>query len=132
MTTLTLLTKIYNANQLKQIDKTLKLSFEGLDVETQILGTVVDGWVQVALSGEDEGIATSYLTKNMGLCPTSLDSVNKFSALKGYVTNLEKSSGRVIVGRGSFPTEKCSRNHTFASFAGSACGRKENGSQETG
>ena len=102
MTTLTLLTKIYNANQLKQIDKTLKLSFEGLDVEAQILGTVVDGWVQIALSGEDEGIATSYLTKNMGLCPTSLDSVNKFSTLKGYVTNLKKSVEELSLDVGVF------------------------------
>jgi hypothetical protein len=97
MTTLTLLTKIYNADQLKQIEKTLKLSFEELDVETKILGTLVDGWVQVAVSGEDEGIATNYIAREMGLCPTSLDGVKKFSPLKGYVSNLEKSREELSV-----------------------------------
>ena len=54
MTTLTLLTKINDDNQLEQIGKALKVSFEGLEVETKILGTVADGWVQIAVAGEDE------------------------------------------------------------------------------
>jgi hypothetical protein len=102
MTTLTLLTKIYNVDQLKQIDKALKLSFEGLDVEAKILGTLADRWVQVALSGEDEGIATNYLTKEIGFCPTSFDSIKKFSTLKGYVTNLEKSREELSIDLGVF------------------------------
>ena len=102
MTTLTLLTKIYNVDQLKQIDKALKLSFEGLDVEAKILGTLADRWVQVALSGEDEGIATNYLTKEIGFCPPILDSIKKFSPLKGYVTNLEKSREELSIDLGVF------------------------------
>lgn len=80
----------------------MKGSFEGLDVETQILGTVVGGWVQIALSGEDEGIATNYLIKNMGLCPTSLDGVKKFSVLKGYIKNLGKSGEELSLDVGVF------------------------------
>ena len=102
MTTLTLLTRIYNVNQLNQIDNALRLSLEGLDVEAKILGTVADKWVQIALSGEDEGIATSYITKEIGFCPTSFENVKKFSTLKGYITNFEKSREELSVDVGVF------------------------------
>jgi hypothetical protein len=102
MTTLTLLTRIYNVNQLKQVDNALKLSFEGLDVEAKILGVAADRWVQIALSGEDEGIAASYINKEMGLCPTNFENVKKFSTLNGYVTNFEKSREELSIDVGVF------------------------------
>jgi len=102
VTTQTLLTKIYNANQLKQVDKTLKDSFEELEVETQIMGTVVGGWVQIALSGEDEGIAANYVAEKIGFCPVSFENVKKFSTLNGYVTNLEKSTEELSIDVGIF------------------------------
>ncbi|HLE74767.1 MAG TPA: DUF2110 family protein [Candidatus Bathyarchaeia archaeon] len=102
MTTLTLLTRIYNVDQLNQIDKVLKLSFEGLNVEVKILGTAANKWVQVALTGEDEGVAANYLSKEVGFCPTSFENVKKFSTLNGYVTNLEKSREELSVDLGVF------------------------------
>ena len=102
MTTLTLLTRIYNVNQLNQIDKALKLSFEGLNVEAKILGIAADRWVQIALAGEDEGIAANYITKEIGFCPTSFESVKKFSTLNGYITNLEKSKEELSIDVGVF------------------------------
>jgi len=102
MTALTLLTKISNGNQLKQIGRALKLSFKGLEVETKILGTVADGWVQLALEGEDEGIATNYVIKEIGLCPTNFGNVKKFSTLKGYIKNFGKSDGELSVDVGVF------------------------------
>jgi hypothetical protein len=102
MTALTLLIKINNGNQLKQIDRALKLSFKGLEVETKILGTVADGWVQLALEGEDEGIATNYMIKEIGLCPTNFGNVRKFSKLKGYIKNFGKSDGELSVDVGVF------------------------------
>jgi hypothetical protein len=102
MTTLTLLTRIYNVNQLKQVDNALKLSFEGLDVEAKILGVAADRWVQIALSGEDESVATNYITKEIGLCPTSIESVKKFSTLTGYVTNFEKNREELSMDVGVF------------------------------
>jgi hypothetical protein len=102
MTTLTLLARIHGASQLKQVDEALKLSFEGLDVEAKILGTVADRWVQVALAGEDEGIAANYVAKEVGFCPASFESVKKFSTLKGYVTGLEKSREELSVDVGVF------------------------------
>ena len=102
MTTVTLLTKIYNANQLKQIDKDLKRSFEGLDVEAEILGMVANRWVQVSLSGQDEAIAANYVAEKIGFCPVSLENVKKFSTLTGYVTNLEKSTEELLIDVGVF------------------------------
>jgi hypothetical protein len=102
MTPLTLLTKINNDNQLEQIDKAFKNSFKGLEVETKILGTVADGWVQITLAGEDERIATNYLIKEIGLCPTNFGNVRKFSTLKGYIRNLGKNEGELSVDVGVF------------------------------
>jgi hypothetical protein len=102
MTTLTLLTKINNDNQLKQIDKALKLSFEGLEVETKILGAVADGWVQIDLAGEDEGIATNYVIKEIGLCPINLENIRKFSTLNGYIKNIGKNGEALAVDVGVF------------------------------
>ena len=45
MTVLTLLLKTSNDTKLKQIDKALKLELNGLKIETIILGTIADGWV---------------------------------------------------------------------------------------
>jgi hypothetical protein len=105
MTTLVLLTKINNNNQLKQIDRTLKLAFEDLDVETKILSTPADRWPQLVLAGEDEGIAASYISKEIGICPTSLENISKFSVLKGYITNLEKSKEELSIDVGILKPE---------------------------
>src|SRR3989304_7265667 len=105
MTTLVLLTKINNNNQLKQIDRTLKLAFEDLDVETKILSTPADRWPQLVLAGEDEGIAASYVSKEIGICPTSLENISKFSVLKGYITNLEKSKEELSIDVGILKPE---------------------------
>ncbi len=102
MTTLTLLTKVYQPSQLKQIDKTVMTLFEGLSVEAKILTAATNGWVQMELSGEDEAIATNLIAREIGFCPASLEQAKKFSTLKGYVTNLEKSREELLVDVGVF------------------------------
>lgn len=102
MATLTLLTRAYGVSQLNQIGDALKLSLEGLDVEAKILGTVAGRWVQIALSGEDEGVATNYIAKEIEFCPTNFGNVKKFSTLKGYVTSFEKSTDELAVDVGVF------------------------------
>jgi hypothetical protein len=102
MTTLTLLARVHGVSQLNQIGEALKLSLEGLDVEIEILGTLADKWVQIALSGEDESIATNYIAQEIGFCPTSFGNVKKSSTLKGYITSFEKSREELIVDVGVF------------------------------
>jgi hypothetical protein len=102
MTTLTLLVKASNAGQLKQIDDLLKAEFENLDVEVKILGNPVNKWVQVSLSGEDEGIATSYTNKEIGTCPMSLENVKNFPFLKGYISKVDENKQELKVDVGVF------------------------------
>ena len=102
MTTLTLLVKIRSHNRLQQIGKTLKLAFEDLDAEAKILSTVADRWVQVALTGEDEEIATNYVIKEIGVCPSNFENIRKVSKLKGYIRDFKKNGRELLVDVGVF------------------------------
>ncbi len=102
MTQLTLLTRTQSAGQLKQIEKLLKLNLEGLNVETKVTSAVAGRWVQVTLSGEDEAIATNFMRKEFGFCPVSLENVEKFATLKGYIVNLGKNQDALFVDVGVF------------------------------
>jgi hypothetical protein len=103
MTQLTLLTKANSASQLGQIDELLKAGLEGLDAKTEV--SIVDKWVRVHLSGEDEAIATSYIRKEVGLCPETLGNVKRFATLKGYVVGFGKSPDTLHVDVGVFQPE---------------------------
>jgi len=102
MTTLTLLTKIYNTHQLKQFNQILADRLGDLAVEASVTGTVAGRWVLLQLSGEDEGVATKILERETGFCPISLENVKKFSAVKGYVTNLKDSKELLSIDIGVF------------------------------
>ncbi len=102
MTTLTLLVKASNFGQVKQIDELLKSQFEELDVEVKVLTTSANKWVQVSLSGEDEAIAASYITKKIGTCPTNLEKAKNLPVLKGYISKLDFDKQELIVDVGIF------------------------------
>jgi len=85
----TLLVRAYNDHQLEHVDTSLRIALEGLNIEIEPCKTTPHGWVQTAFSGEDETIAQNYLTREIGLCPTMLESVDKFSTMKGWITALE-------------------------------------------
>lgn len=102
MTTLTLLTKIYSSNQRRHIDQTVKDLFEGLDVQATISGASNERWVHVSLSGEDEAIATNLLARDFGVCPSTLETVESDSTLKGFVTNLKNSKEELLLDVGVF------------------------------
>ncbi|MBT0158838.1 DUF2110 family protein [Candidatus Bathyarchaeota archaeon A05DMB-2] len=102
MTTLTLLTKANDSSQLEQIGKILHDSLEGLEIETKILDMVADRWVQIALDGEDEGIAANYVAKEIGICPVSLQGLKRFSAINGCLISLEKSREELLLDVGVF------------------------------
>jgi len=102
MPTVTLLAKAYNNFQLKQFDKNSISAFEGLKVETKICGVTSRGWVQIAVSGEDENVALHYLSDRIGLCPADLENVKKFSTIKGYLTAPSKSKNELYIDIGLF------------------------------
>jgi len=98
MPTVTLPTKVYNNFQLKLVDEKLQSMLKGLKVETKICGVSSRGLVQIAVSGEDEKVALNYLRGQIGLCPTFLQHVEKFSTVKGYVASLNKKELYVDIG----------------------------------
>jgi hypothetical protein len=102
MTTLTLLVKATNLGQAKQIDELLKTQFEDLDIEVQVLTNAANRWVQVSLSGEDEAIATSYINREIGTCPTSLENAKNYPVLNGYISKLDLTKQEVVVDVGIF------------------------------
>lgn len=99
---MTLLAKVYNDFQLKLIDKFLKSMLKGLKVKIEIRGATSRRWVQITVSGEDEKVALRYLADEIGLCPTHLERVEKFSTIKGRVTALNKSRIELYIDIGVF------------------------------
>jgi hypothetical protein len=102
MTTLTLLVKATNLGQAKQIDELLQTQFEDLDIEVQVLTNAANRWVQVSISGEDEAIATSYINREIGTCPTSLENAKNYPVLNGYISKLDLTKQEVVVDVGIF------------------------------
>jgi hypothetical protein len=102
MTTLTLLVKATNLGQAKQIDELLQTQFEDLDIEIQVLTNAANRWVQVSLSGEDEAIATSYINREIGTCPTSIENAKNYPVLRGYISKLDLTKQEVVVDVGIF------------------------------
>ncbi len=90
MTVYALLVKVNMPRQLKQIEEYLRSQFRDLDVVARILDIKSNKWVQIDLSGEDQAVAANYLAQEFGFCPVSLENVDKFVVLRGYITELGK------------------------------------------
>jgi hypothetical protein len=102
MPTITLLARAYNDFQLRQIDRNLSSTFEGLKVETKICGVTSRRWIQIAVSGEDENVVLHYLADRIGFCPEALENVKKFSNTNGYVAGSNENKGELYVDIGVF------------------------------
>ncbi|MEM3458324.1 MAG: DUF2110 family protein [Candidatus Bathyarchaeia archaeon] len=105
MPTVTLSVKAYNNFQLKYVNKFLENTLKGLKVEAKVCGVTRRGWVQVDVSGEDEQVALRYLADKVGLCPTHLKSIGKFSLLKGRIVNIDKRNDKISIDVGIFAPE---------------------------
>jgi hypothetical protein len=102
MPTVTLFVKAPSDSRLKQVDKILRSKLEGLQVQITPCTTTGYGWVQTTISGEDETIALNYLSEEIGVCPTRVDAVSKFSTIKGFISTLEKDGSEVSIDLGVF------------------------------
>lgn len=91
MPTTTLAAKSYNGSQLRKTKENLDTLLEGLKVEIQTCKRNEKGWTQIDIVGDDTNIALRYLDQKIGTCPTTLDSISRFSTAKGYLTNPNKS-----------------------------------------
>jgi len=99
---MTLLIRVYKDSQLNTIHGFLKTMLNGLNCGIQVLGTTPNGWVHVSVSGEDENVATQYLKEQVGLGPTDVAGVTRFSTLKGRIVNLKKSRDELHVDIGVY------------------------------
>jgi hypothetical protein len=97
MTELVLLTKIYNAHQMKQMSTIISDLIGDLSVQAAIQGTLNRKWVQVEVSGEDEAVAIKLLEREIGFCPVTLEKVKKFGAFKGYVMGLDEHKEELLI-----------------------------------
>ena len=102
MTILTLFAKASNPKQLRQVSDLLKAELGDLDLEIEVLGSPVNKWVQLALSGEDEPIATNYINQRIGTCPANIKNVKKFSVLKGFISKVDTEKQELQVDVGVF------------------------------
>jgi hypothetical protein len=84
------------------IKEVLKSDLEGLNAELEVSEAAFPGWVRIAISGEDENTTLNYLTREFGRCPETLESVERFSTIKGRIKALDKSNTQVSVDVGVF------------------------------
>jgi hypothetical protein len=73
---------------------------EGLQVQVKTCGATGRGWIQVVVSGEDEKVALKFLEEKIGLCPASLETIHRFSTVKGRMLNpnVSKTELRIDLG----------------------------------
>lgn len=102
MPIVTLSVKAYNNFQLKYVKKFLENTLKGLKVEAKVCGVTRRRWVQVDVSGEDEQVALRYLADKVGLCPTHLKLIEKFSLVKGRIVDTDKRKDKLSIDVGIF------------------------------
>src|SRR3990170_2177395 len=102
MITRTLMARICDSSQLADTQKTIASLLGGLVVETKIQWAFANRWVQVSFSGEDEGVASNFVAKEVGFSPTCFEDVKRFTSQKGYIVNLEKNKEELQVDMGIF------------------------------
>jgi hypothetical protein len=106
MPALTLLLKAYSNHQLELIDEFLKRSIGNLNVKTETTGSTPNGWVRIAVSGDDQEIALNYLTKRFGRCPERIENVSKFLNIRGSIAALNQNEGNTFVDIGIFSPDR--------------------------
>jgi len=97
MITTVLASKIYDENQLYYVEDYMRTLFKGLSVKLEKIEITPYYWIQVTLSGEDEKVALNLLEREIGLGPTHICHLKKFSSLKGYIANLTKSREEISI-----------------------------------
>ncbi|MGQ9624343.1 MAG: DUF2110 family protein [Candidatus Bathycorpusculaceae bacterium] len=102
MPKITLSVKVYSNFQTEIVNKILKKMFKDLNVNAKVVGATPRGFIQVAISGEDENVAIQYLADEIGICPENLGALKKFSTLKGRIMALGESKSEIYIDTGVY------------------------------
>jgi len=107
MPLITLLEKAYGPFQPRMFAPLLHSLCKGLKVRLEVIGKTPRGWIQVRVSGEDEAVTLRYLHQRIGLAPTSIERLRKFSTVRGKVINAGKSREELYVDVGVYSPRVC-------------------------
>lgn len=107
MPTVTLLQKVYGPFSSKAFEPVFSSLCRGLRVKLEVVGKTDRGWIKTEVSGEDEGVALRLLDKEMGLAPTFIDKLKKFSVVRGRVSSSGESEEELYVDIGVFSPQTC-------------------------
>lgn len=104
MTTVVLASKIYRESQLDNVEEYLKTLLKGLRVKIESIEIAASSRIRASFSGEDEKAALSLVEKEIGLSPTKIEDLKKFSTVKGYITRLSENKDELHIDIGvAFP-----------------------------
>jgi len=87
---ITLQARIHHSNQLQQAENLVNSLLKGLNVKLHVDATPT-GWVSISVTGEDEKVAINYLTKEIGLSPTSNKPTHQLENMKGFILGPNKN-----------------------------------------
>jgi hypothetical protein len=107
MPTVTVLEKLYGSGSPETFERLFSGLISGLQVQLRFAGTTDRGWIQLAVSGEDETAALSLINREVGLAPASLDELQKFSVVKGKAVFSNRSKEELYVDLGIVSPETC-------------------------
>jgi len=96
------LEKLYGSGSPETFEKLYSGLVSGLNVQLRFAGTTDRGWINLDVSGDDETAALSLLDREIGLAPVSLDTLKKFSVMRGKVVFSGKSEKQLYVDLGVF------------------------------
>lgn len=105
MPTVALLEKVYGPFSPETFEPVLSSLCKGLKVRLRVVGKTSRGWIQTEVSGEDETAALHFIDREIGLAPTSVDELKKFSVVRGRVVFSGKSKNELCVDVGVFSPE---------------------------
>lgn len=107
MTAITLLEKGYGSFSLPNLETMLSSVCEDLQVKIKVQGKTTRDWIRIEVTGEDESVALRLLDREIGLAPTSTESVGKFSAVRGKVIDSVRSTTELRIDVGVFVPKVC-------------------------
>jgi len=106
VTVATLLEKAYGSFSPRRFEATISALHRDLKVKIRVQSAIADGWVQIDVTGEDEQVALNLLDREIGLAPTSAESVGKSSALRGKILDATRSESELHVDIGVLKPKK--------------------------